>query len=924
MNALCSLRWLALGLLLGLAPVAEAQQPRVDAAGDPLPDGARLRLGSMRFRSAGAYLNAGSLSPDGKIIAVANGLTIRLVEVATGNEVSRFSLREYPSSNQLYFTADGRQIIAVSSQSVSFYDVAEGKLLRQVAINRPNPAAGQAIALVVGGSSSRVAIDRQSPALSASTSLSADGKRIVQVSTIQERGEAAGRVTVIDLEANKELMRVAAVHNFALQPSLSPDGRWLATWGQHFRRGINVPGLVKDPEKGFVPLQEGESPNRIVQLWDVATGKEKYKLTTDLNQVQTVRFSPDCSKVAAAGPGTIQVWDVDTGKLERRLACRSGQGASVAFSPDGRTLAASGRDSMVQLWDIRTGKRLGGCEGPAVQTTQLQYLPDGQLLAWGAYGMALHIWEAPSGKRLTPQGGHQGGVYGLLFAPDGKTLISAGQDGRAIRWDTVSGKEIEPITLRKGSDDRRGNPPPHLIVPYGAQCAFSPNGKYMIGGASDYGTASAIFELASGMEVFSLVSPNSAERIGPILFSPDSSKVTMLGHYSIGPQPPPQARSVTLWELETGLASSLTGQQGDLTAGGFSTDAQLLVIASQKRTFDKEKSLVREEFEAWVWDIATGQPRTKIPFSQRCTALLFLDERRFLAALPQTGALPQTYWRLYDAFAGKEVGTFEGNPVALSAPPVLSPDRRLVAAGISSGGQIKADGTAVPSTPRILVWEAASGTLRCELTGQQGNIAALAFAPDGRTLATGSSDTTIVLWDLARKAENQAALKPDELDALWKVLDEQSAKSAEQAMRKLAARPGEVIPFLRESLKPAEGSLDAATLTYLVGQLDAGRYATREAAGKRLERVGKPAVEPLLAALKGNPSLELKERIEKLLTRIERTHGMAPWWQSLRGIEVLERIGTPEAKELLAALAKGAEAAPSTRMAAEALERLRK
>jgi WD40 repeat protein len=918
MNSLRSFGWLVVGFILGLAPCADAQ-PRVDAAGDPLPDGARLRIGTMRFRSAGAYLNAGSLAPDGKTIAISNGLAIRLLEVDTGNEVRRFGLGESTTTYPPYYTADRREIITFSYHNVSFYDVAEAKLLRQVAINPLYPTAGALCAGAGAGQALRqVDINRPNVIAGTTVSLSADGKLLAQVSTSQDRGVLAGRVTVTDLEANRELINAPTLHNFSIQQSVSPGGKWLATWGLRAGGGV-LKAPAKEPEKGPVARPEAGNPNRIVQLWDVAAGKEKCRLTTDLDQVQTVRFSSDCSKVVTAGSGMIQLWDVATGKLERRFACRIGQGSSVAFSPDGQVLAASGPDSTVQQWDVTTGKKLGTCEGPAVQTTQLQYRPDGQLLAWGVYGTALHIWEAPSGKRLTPEGGHQGGVYGLFFVSDGKTLISAGRDGRVLRWDPTTGKELDSITLKKGHDETRHYPPGRGLIAYGTQCAFSPNGKYMVGGASEYRPASAVFDLSRGVEIFSLVSSNSpVEGAGPVLFSPDSSKVTILGRYSAGP--PPEARSITLWEVETALPlPPLMGHQGDLTAGGFSTDGQFLAIASHQRTADREKKPpFREQFEVWVWNIAAGNLRTKIKLPQRCMGLLFLDERRFLAGIFQTG------WRLYDAVDGKEVGTFEGNGAPLTAPPVLSPDRRLVAAGVASVPRVKPDGTSVPSTARVNIWEAASGTLRCELTGHQGSISALAFAPNGRTLATGSSDTTIVLWDLARKAENQPALKPDELDALWKVLDEQSAKTAEEAMRKLAARPGEVIPFLREHLKAAEGPLDAATLTYLVGQLDAGRYATREAAGKRLERVGKPAVEPLRAALKANPSLELKERVEKLLTRIERTHGMAPWWQSLRGIEVLERIGSPEAKELLASLAKGAEGAPSTRMAAEALERLRK
>ena len=84
-------------------------------------------------------------------------------------------------------------------------------------------------------------------------------------------------------------------------------------------------------------------------------------------------------------------------------------------------------------------------------------------------------------------------------------------------------------------------------------------------------------------------------------------------------------------------------------------------------------------------------------------------------------------------------------------------------------------------------------------------VTSLAFSRDGKTLASGCSDTTIFLWDLAAKSEKTEALKPAELDELWKTLEGTNAKKAEEAIRTLAARPAEAVPFLKEQLKPIPG-----------------------------------------------------------------------------------------------------------------------
>jgi hypothetical protein len=70
--------------------------------------------------------------------------------------------------------------------------------------------------------------------------------------------------------------------------------------------------------------------------------------------------------------------------------------------------------------------------------------------------------------------------------------------------------------------------------------------------------------------------------------------------------------------------------------------------------------------------------------------------------------------------------------------------------------------------------------------------------------------------------------------------------------------------------------------------------------------------------LNEKPSLEVHQRIERLLARIK-----PETWRDLRAVEVLERIGSPEAKQVLESLAKGAEGARLTREAKASLERLK-
>lgn len=139
----------------------------------------------------------------------------------------------------------------------------------------------------------------------------------------------------------------------------------------------------------------------------------------------------------------------------------------------------------------------------------------------------------------------------------------------------------------------------------------------------------------------------------------------------------------------------------------------------------------------------------------------------------------------------------------------------------------------------------------------------------------------------------------------------------------LIAAPADALALLRSHLKPVEG-VDEKRIDRLIADLGSDAFAVREKATEGLRRLGELAEPALRKAMASRPTLEIRRRVQELLDEIVQHH-----WRptpeilrQLRAIEVLERIGTAEARKLLEALAGGAAGARQTREAKAALQRL--
>jgi WD40 repeat protein len=611
-----------------------------------------------------------------------------------------------------------------------------------------------------------------------------------------------------------------------------------------------------------------------IRLWDVAGRKEIGQLTGHKGRVLRLAFAPDGQTLVSSGfDNTLRVWDAADRTELRRFDGAHARFGAFALSPDGKLLAAAGGESgMPCLWDVATGKVVRRLPGYCPLPTAFAFSPDGKTLAAGGQANTIHLWDVASGKELGPAEGHQAPVMGVAFCGGGRIVITGGRYEPSLRlWDPATGKQVRQLPTDGG---------------WGLALAVSPDGNTFATG----GTRIALWDVALGKKVREW--PGHQLGTYHVAFSPDGK---VLASTSWNDDP------VRLWDVATARELRQLAHTGSVSSLAFSPDGRLLAGGTMTGSVQ-------------LWDPQTGKVVRQLGQArEEVLSLAFSPDGKTLAVGGRVSAnrgepMPSRL-RLWELVTGQERHRFKGESIGVGSVAFRPDGRTLVSAG----------GTGV------WLWDVPTGEELRHCQGHDGGVSALAMSPGGDRVASAGWDTTVLVWDVAdpvRQWQREPAkLSAADLEALWTDLAGSDAARAGQAIWRLTAAPEQTVPFFKQRLQPVQPA-DARRLATLPGDLDSDQFAVRDKATRELEQLGDAAEPALRRALAGRPSPEARRRMEQMLEKLASPSGDR--LRALRAVEVLERQATAEARQLLDKLAQGIPAAPLTREAKAALDRLAK
>jgi eukaryotic-like serine/threonine-protein kinase len=391
--------------------------------------------------------------------------------------------------------------------------------------------------------------------------------------------------------------------------------------------------------------------------------------------------------------------------------------ASLAKQLLEKTATAPERGFEWYYWQRLMHQELKALRGHTGPILAVAYSPDGRQIATGSADRTAKVWDAASVTELRTLSGHTAPIRSVAFFPDGQRFVSGSWDKTARVWDVTTGKWHILEGHRKAI----------------FSVAVSTNGQRIATGSLDH--TARVWDAATGN---SLEFTNHTQGVWAVAFSPDGLRVVS-GSWD---------KTARVWNANSGKELALAIQNDAVFSVAFSPDGQSIVTGSKDGTVQ-------------LWDAWSGAHQQTFDGHERPVFSVSFspDGRRIISGSDDETA------RVWDIATGKSLWVLKGHGSRIGSVAYSPDGQRIITGG--GGVRFSPDGEDIDVTVgdnAAKVWDATESGEMFTLKANGAPVVSVDFSPNGKLIASGSTDGAVRVWDLGSGQElwvrtNNAAVR---------------------------------------------------------------------------------------------------------------------------------------------------------------------
>ncbi len=356
---------------------------------------------SAEFSGDGARIVTASFDRSAKVWDVASG---RLLESLEGHEKGLMFASFSPDSSRLVtvgldgnarvwtmasgaarpiegavvgapvgYSPDGTRVVTATRGGATVWDAASGKAVQTLAGETlMSVSFNRDATRVVGGTIDGNALVWDAAGGKPATTLDGHGGAVVWVAFSPDGARVVtcsrdGSVRIWDAATGQQILALDAHPGGALSAAYRPDGAHIVTSGK----------------------------DKLIRVWR-ADGTPERTIEGSAGLPMSVAYSPDGTRIVSAGgraDKVVRVWDAASGRLLLALEGHIDGVNHALFDPSGELIASAGDDGTTRLWDARNGKLLLIFDEAGQHVTSAAFRPDGMRLFTASWGGSTHEWE---------------------------------------------------------------------------------------------------------------------------------------------------------------------------------------------------------------------------------------------------------------------------------------------------------------------------------------------------------------------------------------------------------------------------------------------------------------------------------------------------------------------------------------------------